>query len=316
MNAQRQLLLRLNWSIAALLVAYAPQALDKPVWITGLLIGCAAFRWYGAHRRMALMPAWIRTPIGVACFFAVLNSYGSINGVEPGSALLSVMAALKLLETKNQRDLFVLLFICLFLILATFLQEQHLWSVIYLIAAYGVTMVAWMAVSREGALRSHQWYATQAGRGLMLATPILLAMWVLFPRVPGPFWAIPSSTSSASTGLSTTMSPGDISKLSESNEVAFRVRFDAEPPAQGELYWRAIEMRQFDGRSWSADEPVYTQNGVRAINAISRPVAYTGEAQIPPRLGRLAPGTPRRKTPPRKRRDGAMARRRAPRLRP
>ena len=51
-------------------------------------------------------------------------------------------------------------------------------------------------------------------------------MWVFFPRIATPFWAVPIDTSAGTSGLSDTMSPGDISSLSLSDEVAFRVKFD------------------------------------------------------------------------------------------
>ena len=274
MRADGSLNASLPWTVGALLVAYAPMAASKPAWITLLVLACALLRLVSEQRRMRLAPGWVRTPIGVACFVAVLQTYGGINGVGPGGALLSVMAALKLLETRNRRDQFVLLFICLFLMLASFLQEQYLWSVAYLFVAFALTLAAWSAVSREGEPRPNRWHAQQAGKALVMALPILLAMWVLFPRVPGPFWAIPTETNSGNTGLSSTMSPGDLSKLSESTAVAFRARFDGAPPAQGLRYWRAIVMYRFDGRSWSADEPVYTSPAADAVQARSEAVSY------------------------------------------
>ncbi|MEO0573849.1 MAG: DUF3488 and transglutaminase-like domain-containing protein [Pseudomonadota bacterium] len=275
MHSDGRLRHTLAWTIPALLVAYAPQVLTKPIWITVLIVGCALVRWLGEVRRARLTPGWVRTPIGVLCFIGVLQTYGSINGVAPGSALLCVMAALKLLETRSQRDQFVVLFICLFLILATFLDEQHLWSIVYLISSYTLAMAAWMAVSRQGAPRPRRWYLREAIKTVSFALPVLLAMWILFPRVPGPFWAIPTQTGSANTGLSSTMSPGDISSLSESQAVAFRVRFDSFPPSRQQLYWRAIIMQRFDGRSWSADEPRFTQARKDTITRRGNRADYT-----------------------------------------
>ncbi|WP_423811892.1 DUF3488 domain-containing protein [Pseudomonas aeruginosa] len=46
------------------------------------------------------------------------------------------------------------------------------------------------------------------------------------------------------------MSPGDISQLSLSGEIAFRARFDDAPPPARELYWRGPVLSTFDGRTW------------------------------------------------------------------
>ncbi|MEL7298613.1 MAG: DUF3488 and transglutaminase-like domain-containing protein, partial [Pseudomonadota bacterium] len=129
-------------------------------------------------------------------------------------------------------------------------------------------------VAREGTPRPASWYLRQAGLGFGLATPLLAAMWILFPRVPGPFWAIPTQSGNANTGLSSTMSPGDISALSESNAVAFRVKFNGEAPSQGNLYWRAIVMQRFDGRSWSADEPTFSSSARLQIEPNGAPTRY------------------------------------------
>ena len=61
----------------------------------------------------------------------------------------------------------------------------------------------------------------------MYAAPLAVAMWIFFPRIATPFWAVPMDTGTATSGLSDKMSPGDISSLSLSDAVAFRVTFPA-----------------------------------------------------------------------------------------
>lgn len=265
----------LGWTLLALLAAYAPQVTLKPAWITGLLILCTALRWWAEVNRSRLINTWVRTIVGLVCFLAVMQTYGSLNGVGPGSALLGVMAALKVLETKTRRDQFVLLFIALFFVLASFLTEQYLWSAPYLLFSASLTFTAWLAVSRRGRPKAKRWYVRQTMLHMGMCLPVLLAMWVLFPRVPGPFWAIPTSSGGGSTGLSSSISPGDISKLSESQELAFRVEFDGLPPARDQLYWRAIVMQRFNGRTWSADDPTYNPAQDTSVVARGQESRYT-----------------------------------------
>jgi transglutaminase-like putative cysteine protease len=70
------------------------------------------------------------------------------------------------------------------------------------------------------------------------------------PRIPGPLWGLTKEQRGGITGLSDTMSPGEISDLITSNDVAFRVNFDTEIPAQQKLYWRGPVMVKFNGRTW------------------------------------------------------------------
>jgi transglutaminase-like putative cysteine protease len=88
------------------------------------------------------------------------------------------------------------------------------------------------------------------GRLLLQALPLALALFVLFPRLPGPFWALPSPGGGGRTGLSDQMNPGDITSLAQSDEVAFRVRFSGPSPRPAELYWRGPVLERFDGRRW------------------------------------------------------------------
>jgi len=55
--------------------------------------------------------------------------------------------------------------------------------------------------------------------------PLMLIMFLLFPRISGPLWKLPDEQQNATTGLSDTMSPGNISNLIQSSAVAFRAEF-------------------------------------------------------------------------------------------
>ena len=91
-----------------------------------------------------------------------------------------------------------------------------------------------------------------ATAGLLLAhaAPAALILFLLFPRVAGPLWALPQDAYSGLTGLSDTMSPGNLSLLAQSDAIAFRAEFDGDPPPPRERYWRGPVLWDFDGRTW------------------------------------------------------------------
>jgi len=267
------LLSSLPWTLGALAVALAPHVLYMPFWITGAFVGCAAWRYLIEKRRRPLPSSWVRGALALACFLGVFATYSSISGVGPGSALLAIMAALKLLETRKRRDQFVLLFISIFLVMASLLREQFLWSLPYMVAGLTVIMTAWLRLAAAPGVTARESFAT-GGRLLAYAAPLALVMWVFFPRLATPFWAVPIDTSRASTGLSDTMSPGDISSLSLSNEVAFRVSFDGEIPAPRDRYWRGLVLTRFNGRSWTAREPSVSSAAQKEIQVAGDPIEY------------------------------------------
>jgi hypothetical protein len=73
---------------------------------------------------------------------------------------------------------------------------------------------------------------------------------VLFPRIQGPLWGMPDDMPGARTGLSESMQPGGIAELSNSDEIAFRVRFEGPLPPVKALYWRGPVFGNFDGTTW------------------------------------------------------------------
>jgi transglutaminase-like putative cysteine protease len=267
------LLASLPWTMGALAVSLAPHLPYLPFWISGGFLGCAVWRYVIERRRRMLPSRWVRGGLALVCFLGVFGTYSSISGVGPGSALLAIMAALKLLETRRRRDQFVLLFISIFLVMSSLLREQFLWSLPFVIGSTLIILTAWLRMS-AGATETAKQSFTTSGRLLLYAAPIAIAMWVLFPRLSSPFWAVPIDTSRATSGLSDTMSPGDISSLSMSDEVAFRVRFDGEVPESRDLYWRGLVMTRFNGRTWTGSEPRVGTPVEDQISFRGEPVSY------------------------------------------
>jgi len=77
-----------------------------------------------------------------------------------------------------------------------------------------------------------------------------VVLWLFFPRFDAPLWQLPSERGSAQSGISDSMSPGDIADLALSDEIAFRVRFEGGAPPAHERYWRGPVLHDTDGRTW------------------------------------------------------------------
>ena len=267
------LLASLPWTLFALAFALAPHVLFLPFWITGAFFVCASWRYVIEKRRRPLPSTWFRGFLALLCFLGVLATYSTISGVGPGSALLAVMAALKLLETRQRRDQFVLLFIAIFLVMSSLLREQYLWSLPYLLLGVFLIMTAWLRVSAVDTEPVRRSFAT-GGRLILYAVPLAVAMWIFFPRIATPFWAVPIDTGTATSGLSDKMSPGDISSLSLSDEVAFRVTFPGEVPEPRDRYWRGLVLTIFNGRTWTGNEPFRGPGAREQVTGIGETIAY------------------------------------------
>ncbi len=243
---------QIAWAAAAMIFGGAPHMFAVVPWVPLLVLFVAGWRIVAASRGWSLPSLWVRAPVTVLGFLGVAVSYRSISGVEAGSALLLVMAGMKLLETRVERDRVLVVFIGYFLLLTVFLREQAIWSLAWLAGGtLGITAALAQTVRRESLLAPAPAAALSA-RLMLQALPLAILLFVLFPRIPGPFWALSNTQLTGVTGLDDQIQPGDITELSLSDEVAFRVRFEGQVPPAESLYWRGPVLERFDGRRWSA----------------------------------------------------------------
>ncbi len=237
--------------LAVMLLVIAPHLLQLPFLASALAVSIILWRAVASLRQWRLPPNTLRTALAVAAFGAVYLSYGRATGQTAGTALLVVMLALKLTEMRARRDVMLVVFLLYFVMFTHFLNSQELWTILYLlVCAVAVTAVLAEA-NHPGAALSPRITAALGGRMIVTALPLMLIMFVLFPRIPGPLWGIPAqSGATGRTGLSDSMAPGDISQLMRSDEVAFRVRFEGVPPPMRQRYWRGPAFWFFDGFRW------------------------------------------------------------------
>ena len=265
---------RLLWTAGVVVGASLPHWVSLAVWVPVLLSVCVIWRLAAASRGWPLPGAILRITLAFVAFLAVLAQYRTVNGVEPGSALLVVMVALKFLESHTRRDQLVLMIISYFLVFASLLYERNLLTVLYLLGFVWFTTVGLLQLARQGPLLSTAPTARLAARLLLQAIPIMLVLFLLFPRLPGPLWGIPGTNTSARSGLSDTMSPGDITELGLSDEVAFRVEFEGRPPPAHLLYWRGPVLSNFNGRTWSSDGPGMRGRMNDTVEYLGDPIDY------------------------------------------
>ena len=132
--------------------------------------------------------------------------FRTFNGLAAGTALLCLMAGLKLLETETRRDVHVITLIVYFLSLAALLRAESFWLLGYLVGVCWLTTATLLRLTESAALPAWRASLNHAGRLLAQALPIALILWLFFPRFDGPLWQC-RRTSRRGTGLSDTMSP-------------------------------------------------------------------------------------------------------------
>jgi transglutaminase-like putative cysteine protease len=245
---------RMVWLSLGLLLVLAPHAPRLPAWISVLFLVLAGWRLYTVRTGRPLPHRYIMGSVVLAAFAGVYLSYGTLTGRDAGVAMLAVLAGMKIAESRVLRDAYVVVFLGFFLVVTNFLYSESIPTGLYMLVVVAVLIGSLVAISTEPSALVPQRQLRLAAVILVQAVPVMLVAFLLFPRISGPLWGLPKDAFSARSGLSNSMRPGDISGLSLSDEVAFRVRFDAEMPDHRELYWRGPVLWKTDGRTWTAGE--------------------------------------------------------------
>ena len=246
------------WLLAMNVACWLPMVPHLPEWLAGLsalLLLWSA--WLRASREAtSLLPLPDRRLLMVLTLggtLAIAAYYQTLFGRSAGVALLTLLASLKLLEVRSKRDALVLVLLCCFLLLSQFIYIQDIARILTLLLG-GVLVTAALAILEYPAHRPRA-LLRLSGLLLLQSLPMMLLLFVLFPRIHTPLWGLPADAFSAHTGLSDSMSPGAISLLSQSDAIAFRVQFARDAsggavPPQPLRYWRGPVLVDFDGRTW------------------------------------------------------------------
>ncbi|ENU40289.1 transglutaminase family protein [Acinetobacter johnsonii] len=243
--------------VLTLSLIWITQLSFSPVLLSVIFAICIGCLWYFMKSTGNHFPKWAIYILTLVALAVTFWSYQSFLGVEAGVAVLSIFLFAKALETKTQRDVIILFNFALFVEASMFLHSQSFMTAAMvllcllscLLGLYRVQTHAFASEnSNRMALRQD---AKHVIKFVGLALPFFVLLFIFFPRLP-PLWHIPIPENKAVTGMSDSMSPGDIAQLSQSSHLAFRIIGDVtQLPNRSELYWRAMVLDQYDGQKWT-----------------------------------------------------------------
>jgi len=237
--------------LASCTLVLLPHISHLPLWVSPACAALLAWRGWITFRGNRMPPRWLLLPIAMMAMGGVYLTYRTFFGREAGVTMLTLLLALKLLEMHAKRDLFVALFLSFFLILSGFFYSQSIGTAVLTIVAVVAILTTQLSFQYTGAVPPLKQRLRFGATILMLAAPVTLVLFLLFPRIQGPLWGLPSDAATGRSGLSDTMEPGKIQSLALLDEVAFRVKFIDPAPGQPQLYWRGPVLGAFDGKKWS-----------------------------------------------------------------
>ncbi len=259
--------------LAVIGLVLLPQTANLPWWCSLLAAIVLAWRGTLAVQARPLPSKWWRIALLGITLVATYATHRTLLGRDAGVTLIVILLALKTLELRARRDAFVIFFLGFFTMLTNFFYSQSLATAFaMLLALLGLLTAlvnAHMPVGRPPLMLA----ARTAGSMALLGAPIMVALFVLFPRM-APLWGMPSDAMTGRTGLSGSMRVGTIAELALDDGIAARVRFEGDVvPPRSSLYFRGPVLSQFDGREWTA--PAFTRRLTRlAVRTQGAPVRY------------------------------------------
>ncbi len=216
----------------------------------GALVVCALCLIWRGVLRMAVPHLLVRIGVIIAGAAAVYFTYGELGGMEPGIALLLVLAGAKMLESRTPREFQVLALIGWFLAFCAVLLGNHLsrsvWTVVVvlLITACMVRFRRSLPGVREPVRVTAMLFAQ--------ALPLAVLLFFVFPRGLLSLGSALGRSRFGETGIDNVLDPGNIARVAKSSDVAFRVRFpDGTLPSSDSRYWRCLTLWHCEGMRWT-----------------------------------------------------------------
>lgn len=240
-----------------------PLYAGMPIAVTLLLVALSLWQVLLIKQNRPNPGKLVLIPIIILSFIIVRYSFGHIFGQQSGIALVALMTILKLFETRNNRDSYIVIYSTFFIIASNFFHSQSIWLILYVFFVITSLVTIMIALSDRLNTVTLTGRYKLASRFIIYALPMMLVLFFLFPRIPGPLWGLPEDAFSSRSGLSEEMSPGSINRLINSSAIAFRVKFEQQVPRHSQRYWRGAVLSDYDGRTWRRnDAPVSAQPNI------------------------------------------------------
>ncbi len=243
------------WLLVAQLVVMLPLMFFLPIWILPVLLFSAGWRMRVMQGHQEQPKKVLKTIIAGIGIIGLFASGMPMVSLDMMASLLMLGFAYKALEVIEKRDAMVVILTGFLLIGLLFIYSQSILVALYGAFALTILTAALIAIQHDkGAAVSAKPILENlklSSLMLLLCLPLMLLFFIFAPRFT-PLWTLPfSGEGHAKTGISDSMTPGDIANLSQSDALAFTVKFMGEKPNQNQLYWRGLVMQHFDGKTWT-----------------------------------------------------------------
>lgn len=223
-----------------------PHCFDLPAWL--IIIAAIFIIWsiLNIYRNVKLPSVLFRNIlVGISAGFIYMN-YKTILGPDPAAALFVIVAAVKLVDFTKYRDGMIEILLCYFLLLTHLLHSQSLGTTLFFTIDVLIITTLMHQLHKNDRRQSMRTFLPSL-KMLFLAMPIWIFLFLVFPRFSASLMHMKAAQGAV--GFSSNLNPGSIGQLMQSDETAFRVKFDR-AVRNDDMYFRGAILSDSEGLSW------------------------------------------------------------------
>ncbi len=266
----------------SLLIGLIPLLYELPKLTSMVCAPVLALSVWNLWIRPLTIPGWIvqvLAPLSGVFFYV---AYDTLRSPESASSLMAFVICLKLFNIKNHRDLMIFITMNLLLMMFYVLFSQTLLSTFLLFINYFFFVLFLLDLQKQK-LRVHRdpFNLRQLlSLETLVALPLLIALFLFFPRFTTSWGGLGAATSQGVLGFSEKLHPGQMQNLVESEQIAFRVLFyDKAIPPPESLYFRGAVLNVQNGWNWTHQQ---VSNGT--LTKVISPEPFDYEILMDPRF--------------------------------
>jgi transglutaminase-like putative cysteine protease len=242
-----------SWLILSLALSIGWHIQNIPLWAPAAAALFGGYSYRLILKGKPLPPAFLRIILVLGSVLAIVVTFRSYLGRDPGITALVMLSTLKLMELKTRRDFMIIVFLCYFMVFGNFLYDQSIEDLAFTLTAAVLITAALLRLNDPETQKVKITFILRRSFQLFLyAAPFTILLFFLFPRSSGPLWNLSQdSMARFESGISDMLKPGSIAELAQSSVPAFQVEFPRNNmPGNKDLYFRGLILWFTDGERW------------------------------------------------------------------
>ena len=249
-----------RWVLLTLALTAIPSLFVLPLWVAAIAIVGGVMHYYPPLQKKWYIKA-VNALLLLATVAGIWLSFESWLGGKSVLSFFVVVVFLKWAEAKTRRDYLLLIFASVILAAVGALYWENLLSAIHMLVVTLAMTMSLVAIHGDPKVLTRSLLFRCVGQLYLLGLPLMLLLFVTFPRIPGPLWDIGLAfglpvkammdRGSSDFGKISSLAPGSIDQAAEDNQTVLVAEFKGAVPYKSDLYWRGPVYWDYNGETWN-----------------------------------------------------------------